>query len=147
MKELLSKINSNLKAKIVIFVTGSMVLFLIGSTFNYIRTERQFYIKSVENNLRGLSNTIESSLVNAMGRGQREELQRSIEGIGNNGDISSVRIFDGKGIILSSSNPAETGSRIDNDNYREYKQAAGTFIFNKNGQNELFFVKPILNRR
>ncbi len=146
MKELLSKINSNLKAKIVIFVAGSMVLFLVGSTFNYIRTERQFYIKSVENNLRGLSNTIESSLVDAMGRGQREELQRSIEGIGNNGDISSVRIFDGKGTILSSSNPAETGSHIDNDNYREYKQAAGTFIFNKNGQNKLFFVKPILNR-
>jgi HD-GYP domain-containing protein (c-di-GMP phosphodiesterase class II)/PAS domain-containing protein len=146
MKELLSKINSNLKAKIVIFVAGSMVLFLVGSTYNYIRTERQFYIKSVENNLRGLSNTIESSLDDSMGRGQREGLQRSIESIGNNGDISDVRIFNDKNIVLSSSNPAEIGSRIDGYSYGEYRQAAGTFIFNKNSQNKLYFVKPILNR-
>ena len=124
MKELLSKINSNLKAKIVIFVAGFMVLFLVASTFNYIRTERQFYIKSVENNLRGLSNTIESSLVYAMVRGQREELQRSIESIGNNGDIAGVRIFNGNRIILSSSNPSEIGSRLDDNNYRAYKQSA-----------------------
>lgn len=146
MKELVSKINRNLKAKIVIFVAGFMVLFLVASTFNYIRTERHFYIKSVENNLRGLSNTIESSLVYAMLRGQREELQRSIESIGNNGDIADVRIFDGNRIILSSSNPAEIGSRLDDDNYRAYKQSASIFTFNKNGQNKLFLVRPILNR-
>jgi HD-GYP domain-containing protein (c-di-GMP phosphodiesterase class II) len=146
MKELLSKINSNLKAKIVVFVTSSMVLFLVGSTLNYIHTEREFYIKSVENNLRSLSNTIESSLVDEMEHGQREELQRSIESIGNNGDVSDVRIFNDKRIILNSSNPAEIGSRIDGDNYREYKESTGTFIFNKNGQNKLSFVKPILNR-
>jgi putative nucleotidyltransferase with HDIG domain len=144
MKELLSKINSNLKAKIVIFVAGSMVLFLVGSTYNYIRAERQFYIKSVENNLRGISNTIESSLAYSMGRGRREDLQRSIESIGNNGDISGVRIFDGKRTVLRSSNPAEIGSVIGGD--YEYKQAAGSFIFNKDGQNKLYFVKPILNR-
>jgi putative nucleotidyltransferase with HDIG domain len=145
MKELLSKINSNLKAKIVIFVAGSMVLFLVGSAYNYIRTERQFYMESVENNLRGLSNTIESSLVDSM-RGHREDLQLSVERLGNNGDISDVRIFNDKNIITSSSNPAEIGSGIGGYNYRDYGQAAGTFVFSKNGQNKLSFVKPILNR-
>ncbi|MHB8173693.1 MAG: HD domain-containing phosphohydrolase [Nitrospirota bacterium] len=111
-----------------------------------MRAERRFYTKSVENNLRLLSNTIESSLVDAMERGQRQEVQRSLELIGKNKNIPDVRIFGVNRIILSSSNPAEIGKPVDSENYAKYKEAVNTFIFNKDGQNKLFLVKPILNR-
>ncbi len=146
MKELISKINSNLKAKIVIFVAGSIILFLAVSTFNNIRTEHRFYTKSVENNLRLLSRTIESGLVEDMLRGDRQEVQNSLELIGKNKEIPDVRIFDVNGIILSSSNPDEIGKPVDSENYAKYKEAVKTFVFNKDGQNKLFLVKPILNR-
>ncbi len=146
MKELLDKINSNLKAKIVIFVAGSIVLFLVVSTLNNYREERRFYKKSVENNLRLLSNTIESGLVQDMLKGERQEVQDSLEQIGRNKDIQDVRIFGVNGIILSSSNPAEIGKPVDSENYAKYKQAVKTFIFNKNGRNKLFLIKPVFNR-
>src|SRR3990172_11920223 len=146
MKELFSKINSNLKAKIVIFAAGCLIFFLAFSTFNNIRVERKFYIKTIENHLRLLANTIESSLVDAMGRDQRDEVQRVIEKIGSNEDIADLRIFSESKVILRSSDPAEIGTHVDDENYMKYKQTADTFIFNKAGQKKLFLVKPILNR-
>ncbi|HLB24882.1 MAG TPA: HAMP domain-containing protein, partial [Nitrospirota bacterium] len=146
MKELFSKINSNLKAKIVIFAAGCLIFFLAFSTFNNIRVERKFYIKTIENHLRLLANTIESSLVDAMGRDQRDEVQRVIEKIGSNEDIADLRIFSDSKVILRSSDPAEIGTHVDDENYMKYKQTADTFIFNKAGQKKLFLVKPILNR-
>jgi len=146
MKELLRKINSNLKAKVVIFTVGMLLFFLAVSVFYNIRNERKFYLKSIEGQLRLLSNTIERGLVDAMARNQRDEVQRIMEQIGQSDDIKDLRIFSEGKVILRSSDPAEIGTHVDDDNYLKYKEAADTFIFNKAGQKKLFLVKPILNR-
>jgi len=146
MKELFHKINSNLKAKIVIFMAGILLLFLLGSVFYNIRAERTFYLKSIENQLRLLAGTIEESLVDSMGRDRRDEVQRIMERIGGNEDISDLRIFSDSRVILRSSNPSEIGSPIDDENYVKYKESADTFVFSKAGQKKLFLVKPIMNR-
>ena len=146
MKELFHKINSNLKAKIVIFAAGLLVVFLSLLLFYNIRTERIFYINSAENQLKLLSSTIERSLVDSMGRGQRQEVQRIMEQIGSSADVKDLRILSENRKILQSSVPSEIGTQVDEDNYPRYKESAESFIFNKSGQNKLILVKPILNR-
>jgi len=146
MKDLFHKINSNLKAKIVIFMAVILLVFLVGSTFYNIHTERAFFLRSTTNHLRLLADTIELSLVDAMGRNRRDEVQRIMERIGTGEDIKDLRIFSDSKVILRSSVPSEIGSMVDEDNYIKYKEAADTFVFNKAGQDKLFLVKPILNR-
>ncbi|HEY3347665.1 MAG TPA: hypothetical protein VGK71_08595, partial [Nitrospirota bacterium] len=146
MKELIHKINSNLKAKIVLLSAGCLVFFMIISVFNNIRIERTFYVKNIENHLRTLTDIIESSLVDAMGRDKRDEVQRIVERIGSNPDIADLRIFGENKVILRSSKPAEIGTPVDEENYIRYKQSAESFVFNKAGQKKLFLIKPILNR-
>ncbi|MBI5696511.1 MAG: GAF domain-containing protein [Nitrospirae bacterium] len=146
MKELFHKINSNLKAKIVILTAVLLAGFFTALVAYNIRSERSFYLTSVENQLRMLSNTIERSLVDAMGRDERDEVQRIMERIGSSGDIEDIRIFSDSKVILRSSNPAEIGTHIDEENYGKYKQSVDTFLFSKAGQKKLFLIKPILNR-
>lgn len=146
MKEIFHKINSNIKAKIVLLAAGFLLLSLAFGAFYSVKVERDFFIKDIQSHLRLLSNTIESSLVDAMGRNQRDEIQRTIERIGGNADITDLRIFNDKRVILRSSNPSEIGTLVDEENFLKYKEAADTFIFSKAGQDKLFLIKPILNR-
>ena len=146
MKDLLNKINSNLKVKIVLLTSGLLILFPLSSVLYDIRSERVFYLKSARGQLDLLANTIERSLVDAMARGRRGEVQRIMEEVGRNAAIRDLRIFSEDKIILRSSKPAEIGTRVDEENYLKYRAAAGAFVFRKAGQNKLFLVKPILNR-
>lgn len=147
MKDLIRKINSNLNAKFVLFIAGVLLFFSLGSIFYNIHTEHQFFLNATENQLKLLANTIDKSLVDAMGRNQRDEVQRIIERIGSGEDIEDLRIFSESRVIMRSSDPSEIGSPIDEENYLKYKANAGIFtMINSAGQKKLFYVKPILNR-
>ncbi len=120
MKEFFSKINSNITAKIVIFAAGFLVFFLAMAVMYNVRSERAFFLKDVEGNLRLLSSTIENSLVDAMGRNERDEVQRTMERIATNKDIVDLRILSNDRTILRSSNPSEIGTQVDDEKYIKY---------------------------
>lgn len=147
MKELFSKINSNLTAKIVIFAAGFLVFFLGMAVMYNVRSERAFFLKDVEGNLRLLAGTIENSLVDAMGRNQRDEVQRTMERIASNKDIADLRILSNNKIILRSSNPSEIGTQVDDEKYIKYNgDSPSSTIFQIPEQQKLYLLTPIFNR-
>jgi PAS domain S-box-containing protein len=147
MKDFIRKINSNLNAKIVLFIAGVLMLFSAGFIFYNIHAERLFFLKSTENQLRLLSNTIEKSLIDAMAKNERDDVQGIVERIGSGEDIEDLRIFSDNRVIMRSADPSEIGSPVDEENYLKYKETNGIFTMtNAVGQKKLFYVKPILNR-
>lgn len=148
MINLLRKINSNLNAKIVIFISALLLLFSLALITYNTHIEKKFFIESAENHLNMLANTIESSLVDSMGRNSRDEVQRIIERIGNGKDIQDLRIFDENRVILRSSNPAEIGERVDEETYQKYNGGSAVYqAASSGGVSKLYLVKPILNRQ
>lgn len=147
MRTLYQKINSNLNAKIVIFISALLFFFSLALITYNTHTEKEFFRATAENQLNLLSNTIESGLVDAMGRDRRDEVQRIIERIGSGEDIKDLRIFGDNRIILRSSDPSEIGTLIDDENFGKYKEGTRVFTtLGPSGSTKLFLVKPILNR-
>jgi len=145
MKNIYAKINSNLNAKIVIFVSGTLLVFFAAYIAYNVKYETEFYLKSTESQLSLLADTIEQSLVDAMGRNELEEVQLVMERIGSGENIEDLRIFKDN-VVLRSSAPSEIGTPIDESIRRNYEQNEATFISGEIGERTLTLVKPILNR-
>jgi len=145
MKNLYKKINSNLNAKIVIFVTAILSVFFTAYIAYNVNYETRFYINATKTQLSLLADTIEQSLVDAMARNERDEVQRVMERIGASENISDLRIFKNN-VVLRSSIPSEIGMPVDENIRLMYEQNKTSFINGEGSARKLYLIKPIMNR-
>ena len=103
----------SLRAKLLLFM-GIILLFAIG-VFAYVSIsiqKRQLMNNVVEEALR-LSDIVKKTTQYSMIQNHREDVQRIIETVGSEKSIEKVRVFNGVGKIMVSSDHSEVGNFVD----------------------------------
>ncbi len=100
-----------LKTKIITIICLVVLLTLGFSTGIIVKVQEQKLMAGKLKDVSMISSLIERSITSAMKRGRSEEVQSILENIGENQEITSLRILSKDGRILKSKNPQEIGSR------------------------------------
>ncbi|MCJ7581845.1 MAG: HAMP domain-containing histidine kinase [Candidatus Aminicenantes bacterium] len=106
-------LRKSLAAKLIFYI--GIVLILTIGFFAYINTnaQKKFLIEEIKLHGIQLSQLIERSISNEMLSAQNDQIQKSLEDIGNSEVIENIRIFDKNGTIFWSDSHEEIGSSVD----------------------------------
>ncbi len=118
------KIVSSLMSKIIIAVSAILAVTIGLGTWINIGYQRAQMEDSLEDNVLIISNTIESSLANAMVDGKSKEVQHILEAVGGYHNLREVKIFSPNGVILKSSKSWMIGRQVDSQTQKWF--LAGT---------------------
>ena len=131
----------------VIFISISLLAFGISIyAFLNLRREQTQLINSARENTNLLLQTIERSIYNSMRIGNSEDTQIILEMVGQNRNLTAVRLFHPHGVVLKSSHPDEVGKPVNEDDYQLFINNRREGIFNVPGQGEVLKMqKPIYN--
>ncbi len=110
--------------------------------------QRSAFSESAHHYAKVLGETISDSIAMEMSLGRSDLVQGTLERIGQGSpQIRTLRIFDPRGQILRSIDPAEVGQRIDLSSVKRHlKDVATVFEHRRKGEPLLSFVKPFSNR-
>jgi two-component system NtrC family sensor kinase len=104
---------ASLRSKIIIAVSVILVVTIGLGTWININYQRAHMEDALEENVLIISNTILSSLEDAMLDGKSKEVQHILEAVGSYQNIHEVNIFSPNGVILKSSARGRIGRRVD----------------------------------
>ena len=96
--------------------------------YSIIRTQKAQRLTANERRLEVIETTIERSLAYAMGKGRSEEVQATLEMIGEQKYIKTLRIFSDQGTILRSSRRDEIGKNVDPLYMEHYNKGHYRFV-------------------
>ncbi|MDY6843427.1 MAG: ATP-binding protein [Thermodesulfobacteriota bacterium] len=118
----------------------------VGGLF-IITTQKSQRLASNQRRLEVLETTIERSLAFAMGKGRSEEVQATLEMIGAQKYIQTLRIFSPRGVILRSSQKNEIGKNVNPIYLQNLRKANFRFIQNSEDNSHQIntLIKPIPN--
>ena len=131
----------------VIFLTITLLVVGIG-TYAYLnlRREQAQLINFARENTDLLLQTIERSIYNSMRIGNTEDVQITMEMVGQSNKLQAVRIFHPQGIVLKSSNPSEVGKPVRESDYQLFLSNRREGIFSEEGEGDVLkMLKPIYN--
>ncbi|MEI7818285.1 MAG: ATP-binding protein [Desulfuromonadales bacterium] len=115
------------------------------TTFN-VRHQQKMLIDTARESTELLLHTVESSIYNTMHLGNVQDVGSILSMVGQHNQLVGVRIFHPHGVILRSSNPAEVGRSVSDNDYKIYQSPKNYSIFNIPQYGEvLAMVKPIYN--
>lgn len=132
-----------LRTKIIAAVAMLLIVTIGISTTVALSLQSNRMMSSKVSDIKILSNIILKSIENSMGQGNTEDVQKSIENIGENREVQGLRIIAPSGIILKSMNPSELGQRL------EDKQALSLDILKSHhvvGDSSITYYTPVPNR-
>lgn len=131
----------------VIFISISLLAFGISIyAFLNLRREQTQLINSARESTDLLLQTIERSIYNSMRIGNTEDTQIILEMVGQNRNLTAVRLFHPHGVVLKSSHPDEVGKPVNEDDYQLFINNRHEGIFDVPGHGEVLKMqKPIYN--
>ena len=106
-------LRKNLAAKLILCIGAILVLTMGIFAFVNINLQKKRLIKGIQRNAVQLSQTIERSIKYDMLTTKTDYVQRTLEEIGKQEGIVSVRIFGKKGSIIAADSAADIGKIID----------------------------------
>ena len=106
-------LRKNLAAKLIFYIGTILVLTMGIIAFVNINLQKKHLIEGIQRNAVQLSQTIERSIKYDMLTTRTDYVQRTLEEIGKQEGIESVRIFDKKGSIIAADSAADIGRFID----------------------------------
>ncbi len=159
MSKFFRLISGSLTGKLVV-VLGALIL--VGSVvfwYTSIRADKKHLMDNAVAFISSFSEVMKRSVRDDMLHFNREDLQRTLESIGDAESIEKVRIMDGRGVIFYSSDKSEIGGKIEisspactgchNDPLSPQKTLAGgkqwAIYEGPAGHRVLSFVEPIYN--
>jgi signal transduction histidine kinase len=111
-----------------------------------LRREQAQLINSARESTDLLLQTIERSIYNSMRIGNSEDTQIILEMVGQNRNLTAVRLFHPHGIVLKSSHADEVGKPVNEDDYQLFINNRHEGIFDVPGHGEVLKMqKPIYN--
>lgn len=132
-----------LRTKIIAAV-AVLLLITIGITTSVaLNLQGKRMMSSKIGDVKILSNIILKSIENSMGQGNTEDVQKSIENIGENREVLSLRIIAPSGVILKSMRPAELGLRASQGSAVLAEDIKARHVV---GNNSITYYTPVLNR-
>ena len=142
---MLDYVRKSLGAKISLAVILLLVGFFSVLYLVNMYNERKSTIETYRRNTRLLASTIEKSLITSMKEGRNEDVQKVLEDLATQDEITSIQIFDEKGNILRSTNRGELGGMVDGETMEEFKQSDQGGVVSEDSPGILSFIKPIYN--
>ncbi|MEK7197197.1 MAG: HAMP domain-containing protein, partial [Nitrospirota bacterium] len=131
-----------LKSKIIIVLTVVLLLTIGTSAAVVLRVQTKMLIDSKLKDVEVLSDLIERSITDAMESGRTADVQKILENIGKNQEITTLRILSTSGGIMKSKSPDEIGLKA-----KEYTLANSDHqkqpILNEEA---ITYIKPISNK-
>ena len=100
-----------LKSKIIMVLTVVLLLTIGTSAAIVLRVQTKMMLNSKLKDVEVLVDLIEKSITEAMEDGRTEDVQTTLEHMGQNQDIKSLRILSTGGSILKSKTPEEIGGK------------------------------------
>ena len=131
-----------LKSKIIIVLTVVLLLTIGTSAAVVLRVQTKMLIDSKLKDVEVLSDLIERSITDAMESGRTADVQKILENIGKNQEITTLRILSTSGGIMKSKSPDEIGLKA-----KEYTLSSSDHqkqpILNEEA---ITYFKPIFNK-
>lgn len=121
---------NSLKVKILGAVCGLIIVFLSITTYVNFRHQKQLVHQITDGNIQILTETVKSSISEAMRTGKSDEVRAILKRLNDTGHLTSIRILDPEGMILSSGNPAEIGSTVPKEDMSVVKRGDSTIMDN-----------------
>jgi signal transduction histidine kinase len=90
------------------------------STWWNLTVHRRHMLQATEGKVRALTEAIDRGIHVAMREGRSQDVQRILEGVGQDPDIEKIIIFDARGRILRASQPELVGRNLDRDRLSRY---------------------------
>jgi len=109
MKE---KLKDSLGPKLVILIVGGLLALNVLTAWYNLSVQEKGVIKMLEASGAQLSSIVAGAAKEAMLRNDREAIQRTVETLGSQYEISSIRISNSKGLIAYSSLKGDIGRTI-----------------------------------
>lgn len=136
----------SLISRIILFNVLLLVLGVSIFTLFHLHREQAHLIATTRQHANMLLGTIEKSIFTSMRLGKTSEVQAILETVGHGHGITGVRIFSPAGIVLTSADPDEIGSRVDGHDFSLFtgNVSEGTFREHKSGR-VLSMVRPIVS--
>jgi HD-GYP domain-containing protein (c-di-GMP phosphodiesterase class II)/methyl-accepting chemotaxis protein len=122
---------NSLKIKILGAVCGLIIIFLSAATYLNFSHRKELLHRMADENIHLLTETIKSSITDAMRNGRADEVRSIISRLINSSHITSIRILDHEGLILISTFPGEIGTIIPKEEQVVIKQADATILGNQ----------------
>ncbi len=131
-----SLINWKLRSKIIlhIFVIGSITAAVI--SYYYTRSHREIIKSSSQQTVVLMGEVIENSVLEAMKKGESDNVQKILENISASKNVKNLRILSPEGVILTSSSPNEKGETI-SENALE---SLNSFLLDKDADRRPLFM-------
>ena len=115
------RIFTSLKAKFIVATILILTAAIGVSSWRTLKMQRDQLIAATEEKVAMLTDIIEKSIAPAMLEGRSGDVQAIVQEVGKQPDIARVSIFDDKGRIRISSEPAEIGMRVSLPHLEKYK--------------------------
>lgn len=115
---------NSLKVKILGLITIIIVAIITVAALINFRIQKQLMTSVTEQNALMMTETIKSSIANAMRSGRGEEVQNMLTGIKSQESIKALRIFDVSGRILTSADAGEIGKMVSQDELTALRMGA-----------------------
>ena len=112
MTRLISHITRSISGKLIVTIG---LLFMLGcgiSWYALITSERDTFVRNAVDHVSAYSGLILRSIHHAMLSVHREDIEQTINDIGSEKEIRSIRIFDNQGRIFFSSRPEEVNKKV-----------------------------------
>lgn len=127
---------------ILLLVVGISIL-----TLFHLRREQQHLVGSTRQNAVLLLATIEKAIFNAMCTGQNDEVQVILQSIGENPQLTALRIFSPDGTILKSAHPEEIGRQVGFNELALFQNRRDHAVFRYGDEELLGVLRPIMADR
>ncbi len=136
----------SLISRIILFNVLLLALGVGIFTLFHLYREQAHLIGTTRQHANMLLGTIEKSIFTSMRLGKTSEVQAILETVGHGHGITGVRIFSPEGIVLTSADPNEIGTPVDQRDFSLFKEevSEGVFQAQKSGR-VLAMVRPIVS--
>jgi signal transduction histidine kinase len=136
----------SLTSRVIVLSVSLLTVGISGFAMLNLQRERSQLVNSARESTELLLQTIERSIYNSMRVGNTEDTQIILEMVGQNQKLLGVRIFHPHGLVLKSSQPAEVGKPVGNDDYQLYVNNRKEGVTDLPGQGQVLrMFKPIYN--
>ncbi len=110
---------NSLKIKILILMTSIMAVAVTLTAWHHLQTQKITLTRMIEQNGRILADTISNTFTSAPHE-EKAPILNTLEKIGKNPSIQSIRIFNENGRITFSADPEEIGNSIPSSDLQNY---------------------------
>lgn len=137
---------NSLKLKFLGLTGIILVAAVLGTTWYNLNTQRSMLQKMTAAHARMVAETVANSVMTDMANGRNEQVGIALAKIGQESDITSLRIFDETGRVVLSNDPSEVGDLVATVDLLAYRTGNFNYSETSNGHENFSTLIPFENR-